>query len=127
MPLLDGEAAVAGQSAEHGNARIPLDGLPDFALLPRRADLVQDDARDLYLRVEDLIAQHQRSHPARHAERVDDEDDGRRGELRQRGARVLALKVDAIVQALVALDQREIRAGRARCDAFRRFRHASAC
>ena len=41
MALFDGEAAVPRQRAKHGDARIALYGLPHFALLPGRANLVQ--------------------------------------------------------------------------------------
>ena len=60
--------------------------------------------------------------PRVHPQRVDDQDDGNREELGECGARVPPFEVNSVMEALVALDQREIRRRPACRNALKDFR-----
>ena len=114
MPLAHDDALIAADRAEDGNVGVAIERLPQLPGLPLRSDLVENDSGDPRLAVEGGIALHQRGDAASHAGGVDDEHDRRAEELRQRGARIGALDVDAVVQSLVSFDQGDVGAP-ARC------------
>ena len=122
MPLNDIEPLVAADGAEHRQIGVALQRLPQLHLLPRGADLVEDDSGDPHLRIEGGVALHQRRDPARHAEGVDDHDDRRAEQLRQGRARIRAFEIETVVQSLVALDQRQIGVRGAAGECFKNFR-----
>ena len=108
MPLAHGEAFVAADGAEHGNVGVALERLDELRRLTLRPDLVEDDSGDPRFRVELRVAADQRRDAARHAEGVDDEHDRRAQQLGERRAGIAALQIDAVVQAFVALDDRDV-------------------
>ncbi len=108
VALVEVEAGVARQSAQYAQIGVIFDRLAQFAFLPRRAEFVENDARDFHVAVEVLVAEEQWRYAARHADRIDDENDGRAQKLGERGAGVRSLRIDAVMQALVAFDEREI-------------------
>ena len=112
MPLAHGDALIPADRADDGNIGVAFERLPQLPGLPIRSDLVENDSGDPRFAVEGRIALHQRGDPASHAAAVDDEHDRRAEELRQSGAGIGALDIDAVVQALVSFDQGDVGAAR---------------
>ncbi len=116
MALGQREPAVVADRAEHGHVGVVLDDGAQLAFVARAADLVQDHAGDAHVTVEGLIAEQQRRHAARHAARVDHEHDRQAEALGERRVAVAAVEREAVVQALVALDERGVGVGRVACE-----------
>ena len=102
--LAQRQALVTPNGAEHRQLSVALDGGAQLGDLPLGTDAVDDDAGDLQPRRD----------AARHAEGVDSQHDWRAREPRQRGEGIAAGDVDAVVQALASLNQRDVAAGAAR-------------
>ncbi len=122
MALAHRQPVVAPQAAEHGDVAIALDRGDQLALVPRPRDLVDDDAGDPHRRVEHAIAHQQRRDAARDALGIDHQHHRRADQLGQRRVAVAAFEIDAVVQPLVAFDQRHIDATRPRRDHRRDLR-----
>ena len=120
MALVHRQLPLASHHADDLQVGIGLDGVTEFQFLPRAPHLVENNAGDQHLGIEILIAEQQRRHAARHAQCVDHQHHRRAEQFCQRRAGIAAQRVDAVVQALVAFDQRQIgvdrRAGAERDD-----------
>ena len=110
VALDDRQALIVLHGAEHRNAGVMADHGAQLRLVTRTAELIQYHAGDPDVPVEGLIAENQRRDAARHAARVDHQHHRRTDERGERGVAVAAFQVEAVVQALVALDEAERRA-----------------
>ena len=108
MALDDREARVALDGAEHGDIGVVLDHEAQLRLVPAAAKVVEDHAGDADVAVERLVAEDQRRDAARHAAGVDDQDHRQVEHLRHRRVAVAAVEGEAVVEALVALDDRDV-------------------
>ena len=98
---------VARERPDHRHVRVVLDHRAQFRLVTRAAELVQDHAGDVRPRLEGLEPEDDRRNASRHAARVDHQHDGRFQHDGERGIAVRSVQVEAVVQALVALDEPE--------------------
>ena len=108
MALGEGQALVLVDRAQYRHFRIARDHLTQLALMTGSADLVEDDAGDLHVGIERLVAQDQGGDAARHANAIEHQHHGHTQKLGQGGVAVTAFHVHAIVEPLVALDQGDI-------------------
>ena len=107
----DGKPRVAVQRAQHAHVRVMLDHHPQLRFVPAAAQVVEDHAGNLHVPVERLVAEDQRRDAARHAARIDDQDDRQAERLRQRGVAVAAVERQPVVEPLVALDDADVGRG----------------
>ena len=112
VALDDAEARLLPDRAEHRDAREALDGGAQLSLVARARHPVEDHARDADRGVEGRQPVQERGRAPRHAARVQDEDDRQLELPRHRGVAVRAFQVQPVVQAEVALDDRDVAAGR---------------
>ena len=99
------------QRAEHRHVGVVLDHRAQLGLVARAAEAVQDHAADANAAVEGLVAEDQRRDAARHAARVDHEQNRQAEPRRERRVAVAAVERQAVVQALVAFDERKFGVG----------------
>ncbi len=108
MALDDAHARVVGHRADHGHVGVVLDHGAQLGLVAAAAQAVEDDAGDADVPVEGLVAEDQRRDAARHAARVEHQHHRQRQQVGQGGIAVGAVEVEAVVEALVALDQADV-------------------
>jgi hypothetical protein len=112
MPAWKKLALEPRDRAQHGDAGVGGERPAYDALLPGRADAVENDARQSELRIERLAPEDEGGHGPGHLGRVHHQHDRGSDELRELRGRVGALGVRAVEQAAVALDEREVRVPR---------------
>jgi hypothetical protein len=103
-------AGVVLHRADHLDLGVVLDHRAQLRFVAAAAEVVEDDPGDADIRVERLVAEDQRRHPARHAARVDHQHHRRAQQLGQRRVAVAAVEIEPVVEPLVALDQADPRA-----------------
>ncbi len=111
MTLDDRETRIVMDGAQHRNVGVMLDHEPQLRLVPAAAQIVEDHAGDTYLAIERLVAEDQRCDAAGHPARVDDEHDRQAEHPCHCRVAVAAVEREAVVESLVALDQRDVGAG----------------
>ena len=114
MAFDDRQMRVVMNGAQHRHVGVVLDDHPQLCLVPAAAEIVEDHAGDPDVAVERLVAENQRRDAARHAARVDHEHHRQREHSRQRRVAVAAVEREAVVEALVALDERDVGVARVR-------------
>ena len=108
------DPCLTHHSAEDGNAH-RLQRAAEHGFVARTADLVQDDAADTNVGREARETSDERRNRARHARRIDDEDDGQAEVLRQIRRGSAPIGWGAVEQAHRAFDQHQVIAP---CEAF---------
>ncbi len=107
MTFHDAQALVVLHRAEHRNAGVVGDHGAQLGFVARTPELIQDHAGDADVPVERLVAEDERRDTARHPARVDHQHHRCADQRGERGVAVAAVKVESVVQALVALDDAE--------------------
>ncbi len=105
------QPGVVLHRAEHRHVGVVLDHRAQLGLVARAAEAVEDHAADADVAVEGLVAQDQRRDAACHASRIEHQQHRQAELLGQRCVAVAAVQRQAVVQALVALDQAQARSG----------------
>ena len=77
VAFINGERCVARQRTEYLNVGIVFNSCAQFLFVPAAANLVQNDAGDVYLFIEILVATQKRGDTARYPLGIDDKDHGR--------------------------------------------------
>ncbi len=108
MALGDGKARILVHGAQHRHVGVVLDHRPQLGLMSRASQPGQNHAGNPNRPVERLIAEDQRRDTARHAARIEHQHHRQIQQLCQRRVAVVAVEVEAVVQALVALDQTDV-------------------
>ena len=111
MALDQRQHRVVRHRAQHGHIGVVLDHRAQLGFVARAAELVQDHAGNPDARVEGLVPQDQRCDAACHAARVEHQHHRQVEQMGQRGVAVAAVQRQAVVQALVALDDADVRSG----------------
>ena len=109
MPLDDADLRAAADGADHLDVAVALEHGAQLVLVPRPGDLVEDDAGDVDVRLELRESLYQRRDRAGHVAGVDHQDDRGAQLAGQVGGAALALDIDAVEEAHVALDHRDDR------------------
>ena len=112
VALDDRKPRIELDGADHRHVRVVLEHRTQLGLVAAAADVVEDHAADPDVALEGLVAQHQRRDAAGHAAGVDDQDHRQAEHAGERRVAVAAVEGDPVVEALVALDQRQSGAGR---------------
>ena len=102
------EVHIVLQGPQHRHVGVVLDHGAQLGFVARAAELVQDHAGDAHVALERLVAQDQRRDAARHAARIDHQQHRQTQLAGKRRIAVAAVERQAVVQALVALDQAHI-------------------
>ena len=108
VALDDREPRIVVDGADDRDVGVVLDHHPELRLVAAAPEVVEDDADDRQVAVERLVAEDERRDAARHAARVEDEHDRESEGLRERRVAVAAVEREAVVEPLVALDQRDV-------------------
>ena len=109
MALHDRQFRVTFNRAQDRHIGVVLDDGAQLGLMTRSTQLIQDDPGDAQLGIKGLIAEDQRCDAARHPLRVEHEDDREIEQMRQGSIAVAAIDGQAVIQTLVAFDQRYVR------------------
>ena len=109
VALDDAELRIVEHGAEHRHVGVVLDDGAQLGFVARAAEAVEDDAGDADVAIEGLVAEDQRGDAARHAARIQHQHDGQVEQPGQRRIAVAAGEVEPVVEALVALDEGNVR------------------
>ena len=111
LALDDRKPGLVVDGAQHRHVRVVLDHGPQLRFVAAAAQLVEDHAGDSNVAVERLVAEDERRDAAGHAAGVDDQHHRQVEHPGDRGVAVAAVEREPVVEALVALDERDVGAG----------------